>query len=490
MNITCCMKADETTIMDKTGKIGRKVAEGWVEIEECFSFPVVVRTYLDKQTKQEKMFVSYPQRKTKKGYEDIIAPKDYEVRKAVEECVLSEVANCITKSVRTTSITNVGINLLKSEDNPSLRGIASVTIAGGFVLNGILIRKEKDGLRVLMPQYMTDGVWHDYVSASNNIIKTDIEQEVLHVYKKEMRKNADTPVERFMAMYEERNAQGMFEALKQADLTIGDAFFVNDELSSQKVSFSNDEYNISFQFDNGKDAEEKFTQRISAVITHGEKHSKMTFTKLSAEDEAQAQENYKMAFALWKQSTNQSEVIPKETKQEVLSEQNEPEKENGLQSSAGNAEETYSIKEFWEAYQSGDAQKMMQILATFKMKPQEAIFTKNGNAVKIHSAEYQEGDYTVQLRFVNEWNPVQVIPPEKPVSQEISAYLYEKNQICGIVPLKKLKSKSLKNTAKNYEQLKAEWMKLIHVEAIEFPQSTPDVNVRTYAPPAMSAPRR
>ena len=67
MNITCRMKADETTIMDKTGRIGRKVAEGWVEIEECFSFPVVVRTYLDKQTKQEKMFVSYPQRKTKKG---------------------------------------------------------------------------------------------------------------------------------------------------------------------------------------------------------------------------------------------------------------------------------------------------------------------------------------------------------------------------------------------------------------------------------------
>lgn len=482
MNITCRMKADETTIMDKTGKIGRKVAEGWVEIEECFSFPVVVRTYLDKQTNQERMFVSYPQRKTKKGYEDIIAPKDFEIRKAIEECVLSEVANCITKSVRTTSITDVKINLLKSEENPSLRGIASATIAGGLVLNGILIRKEKDGLKVQMPQYMTDGVWHDYVSASNTIIRTDIEQEILHAYKKEMRKSADTPIERFMAMYEERNAQGMLEVLKQADLTIGDALFVNDELGSQKVSFSDDEYDITFQFDNGKDAEERFTQRISAVIKHGEKQNKMTFTKLSAEDEVQARENYKMAFALWKQSTNQREVIPKETIPEVISEQEEPQKQTETQ--------TYSMKEFWSAYQSGDAQKMMQILAAFKLKPQEAVFTKNGNAVKIHSAEYQEGDYKVELRFVNKWDPIQVSPPEKPISQEIAAYLYEKNQICGIVSLKELKSKSLKNTAKNYEQLKAEWMKLIHVETIEFPKNAPDVNVRTYAPPAMSAPRR
>lgn len=51
MKITCNMKADEATIMDKEGKVGRKVAEGWVEIEDCFRFPVIVRTYQYKETK-------------------------------------------------------------------------------------------------------------------------------------------------------------------------------------------------------------------------------------------------------------------------------------------------------------------------------------------------------------------------------------------------------------------------------------------------------
>lgn len=361
MKITCNMKAYEAAIMDKQGKVGRKVAEGWVEIEECFRFPVVVRTYQDKETKQEKMFLSYPQRKTKNGYEDIVAPTNYQVRKEIEDCVLTEVKNCITKSVRTTPVTNVTVRILPAEENSSVLGIASATLAGGIVLNGITIRKDREGLRVLMPQYMSDGLWHDYVSASNNIIKADIEQEVVHAYRNELQKNAAVQIE--------------------------------------------------------------------------------------------------------------------------------PEKKSELKSPAENAEKTYSVKDFLEAYQSANVQKMMQILTTFKLKPQEAIFTNNGNAVKNHSAEYREGDYTVQVRFVNEWNPVQVTPPEKPVCQEISVYLYEKNQIRGITSLKKLKSKSLKNTAKNYEQLKAEWMKLIHVQAIEFPSNMPAVNERTYAPPEMQSPR-
>ena len=46
-----------------------------------------------------------------------------------------------------------------------------------------------------MPQYMSDGLWHDYVSASNNIIKADIEQEVVHAYRNELQKNAAVQIE-------------------------------------------------------------------------------------------------------------------------------------------------------------------------------------------------------------------------------------------------------------------------------------------------------
>lgn len=194
MKVTCNMRAYEAAIMEQ-GKTGRKVAEGWVEIEDCFRFPIVVRTYQDKETKQEKMFLSYPQRKTKNGYEDIVAPTDYKVRKEIETCVLTEVKNCITKCVRTTPVTNVTVKLLPQEADSSVCGIASVTLAEGIALNGITIREDKEGLRVQMPQYMSDGVWHEYAAPSNNIIRTEIEHEVEYAYRKELQKNPAVQIE-------------------------------------------------------------------------------------------------------------------------------------------------------------------------------------------------------------------------------------------------------------------------------------------------------
>ena len=487
MKITCNMKADEATIMDKEGKVGRKVAEGWVEIEDCFRFPVIVRTYQDKETKKEKMFLSYPQRKTKNGYEDIVAPTDYQIRKEIEDCVLSEVTNCITKSVRTTPVTNVTVKLLQSEENSSIRGIASATLAGGIVLNGITIRKDKEGLRVQMPQYMADGVWHDYVSASNAVIRTDIEQEVLHIYKKEKQKSVSTPVERFIAMYEERNPEGMLDALKHADLMIGNAVFADGRLCDQTVHFSDEEYKILFHFESSKGQEQKFIQRIRAIIEHGDKRTKMTFTNLVAENEEDADKNYKLALDLWKYSTNQNEIKPQEIEpQEIEAQEIEAQKTESMEAETKESEKAYSVEQFLEAYKKGDSQEMLQIASTFEMKPQDAIFTTNGNAIKVHSAQYQENAYKVELRFSNEWDPMQVTPPERAIHQNISVCLYKDNQIFGICNLKDLKSKSLKNTEKNYQLLKEEWMKLIHVKAIEFPEK---MQTLVKEKPALSAPR-
>lgn len=492
MKITCNMKADETTIMDKEGKVGRKVAEGWVEIEDCFRFPVIVRTYQDKETKKEKMFLSYPQRKTRNGYEDIIAPTDYQIRKEIEECVLSEVTNCITKSVSTTPITDVKVKLSQSDDNPSLRGVASATLAGGIVLNGITIRKDKDGLKVQMPQYMSDGVWHDYVSATNVIIRADIEQEVLHAYKKEKRKNIVTPVERFVAMYEERNPEGMLESLKQADLKIENAVFKDGKLCDQTVHFSDEEYKILFHFETINEEKQKFVQRIRAVMEHGNKRTKMTFTNLVAQNEEDANKNYKLALDLWKYSTNQKDIKPHEMipDEEKTQEMNKKETTPDLaKTDAKESEKTYTMEQLLEAYKTGNSQEMLKILSTFEMRLQEAIFTTNGNAIKVQSAEYQENDYKVELRFSNEWNPIQVVQPEQALHQSISAYLYQNNQIFGICKLKDLKSKSLKNMEKNYEELKEEWMNLLHVETIEFPGKKQTMNAAPDVKPVLSAPR-
>ena len=43
-----------------------EIASGWVELEDCIKFPVRVRKYMDKEEQKEKMFVSYPQRKSGK----------------------------------------------------------------------------------------------------------------------------------------------------------------------------------------------------------------------------------------------------------------------------------------------------------------------------------------------------------------------------------------------------------------------------------------
>lgn len=66
MDINVTLKVDNEAMMSKSKK-SRTVATGWVEVMNCIKFPVFVRTYLDKETQEEKAFVSMPQRKVQKA---------------------------------------------------------------------------------------------------------------------------------------------------------------------------------------------------------------------------------------------------------------------------------------------------------------------------------------------------------------------------------------------------------------------------------------
>ena len=79
MKIETQIKLHSEDAMQKTGI----VASGWVEIGDCIKFPVRVMKYTDKTSGEEKSFVSYPQRKTKDGYEVIVFPHDKEARKEI-----------------------------------------------------------------------------------------------------------------------------------------------------------------------------------------------------------------------------------------------------------------------------------------------------------------------------------------------------------------------------------------------------------------------
>lgn len=111
MDIDVTLKVDNEAMMSKSKK-SRTVATGWVEVMNCIKFPVFVRTYLDKETQEEKAFVSMPQRKGTKGYTNIISFEDKKIREEVEEAVLRNVLKQAVKAFDVIPIKDTKITLL------------------------------------------------------------------------------------------------------------------------------------------------------------------------------------------------------------------------------------------------------------------------------------------------------------------------------------------------------------------------------------------
>ena len=188
MDIDVTMKIDRDAMMSKSEK-SRTIAKGWVEVENCIKFPVFVRTYIDKETQEEKMFVSMPQRKGVKGYSNIISFENKETREEIEDVVLKTVLKQAFKSFEKVSILETKITLLPEDTKNrqvKIKGIASIKLEGGIRIQSILIKEGKNGLFVEMPQYFSEGSYHDTVYGTSEAMRDELSGKILEAYKKQM----------------------------------------------------------------------------------------------------------------------------------------------------------------------------------------------------------------------------------------------------------------------------------------------------------------
>ena len=188
MDIDVTMKIDRDAMMSKSEK-SRTIAKGWVEVENCIKFPVFVRTYMDKETQEEKMFVSMPQRKGAKGYSSIISFENKEVREEIEDVVLKTVLKQGLKSFEKVSILETQITLLPEDTKNrqvKIKGIASIKLESGIRIQSILIKEGKNGLFVEMPQYFSEGSYHDTVYGTSEAMRDELSGKILEAYKKQM----------------------------------------------------------------------------------------------------------------------------------------------------------------------------------------------------------------------------------------------------------------------------------------------------------------
>mgnify|MGYP001138779523 FL=1 len=188
MDIDVTLKIDRDAMMSKSEK-SRTIAKGWVEVENCIKFPVFVRTYIDKETQEEKMFVSMPQRKGAKGYSSIISFENKEVREEIEDVVLKTVLKQGLKSFEKVSILETQITLLPEDTKNrqvKIKGIASIKLESGIRIQSILIKEGKNGLFVEMPQYFSEGSYHDTVYGTSEAMRDELSGKILEAYKKQM----------------------------------------------------------------------------------------------------------------------------------------------------------------------------------------------------------------------------------------------------------------------------------------------------------------
>lgn len=214
MKIDANIRVEEKAFADSTIS---QVASGWVELEDCIKFPVKVRKYTDKQDKTEKLFVSYPQRKTQDGYAPVVYP-DRETRNEIEEYVLEEVKKQIVKGINAPPVTEVEIMLpdrKKWNLSENVTALASMKIAG-VKITGIMVKEGRNGLFVQMPQHRADGEYKDTVYGTSSFVQTTIKTAILEAYEEKIRRSEPEPP----AVAEEKTAvpeSGTQEMSRQGD---------------------------------------------------------------------------------------------------------------------------------------------------------------------------------------------------------------------------------------------------------------------------------
>ena len=159
-----------------------EIASGWVEVEDAIKFPVKVRKYTDKNG-EEKLFVSYPQRKNGEEWEGVLYPTK-EMREEIDTEILNQMKNTLMKGIATPQIDEVRVNLINEtkQGNVNVKAVASIKMCG-FYINGITVKESKKGLFVNMPQYKDgDNSYHDMVYGTTKFAQTAIFNKVLEEY--------------------------------------------------------------------------------------------------------------------------------------------------------------------------------------------------------------------------------------------------------------------------------------------------------------------
>ena len=163
------------------------VANGWVEIEGAIKFPVQVL-----KTKENKMFVKFPtKRNGDDSFSNVVFPVDKDVRKNIEEKVMSEVHNQINKSFNHPEITKVNVTLLPDAEpgrSVIVRGYADVEICG-IKIHGFAIKENEKGFFVQMPQYRdSHGQYQDTFYATNKVMRIDLINSILEEYENSLKR--------------------------------------------------------------------------------------------------------------------------------------------------------------------------------------------------------------------------------------------------------------------------------------------------------------
>lgn len=331
MDINVNIKVDEEQVMNPQKK---DVASGWVEIENCLKFPVKVRKYITDEG-EEKMFVTYPQRKNGEKYEGIVYPHDKEVRKEIEEKVLREVGAMVVKGISLPTVESVRVSLVKQKrvSSVSLCGLATIKIAG-MTINGISIKEGQNGLFVQMPQYKSGGEYRDTVYGTNKEIHTLIKNKVLEAYhelmeqreKTEQKLDTEMAINGLIQAFQEKSTEKIMDIIKESEQKIEVAKFTKngnvvslqaavmyDEDRMADVSFHN-YWNPLQQTPPTEPLEQKIVARI---WEDGNIKGVVSLVERKSNNLKNAEKNYNEVLSIWKNLTGQEKIeIPREQQKE------------------------------------------------------------------------------------------------------------------------------------------------------------------------------
>lgn len=164
-------------------------AFGAVIVDRCMKFYVQVRKYQDGKGEQ-KSFLSFPRRKGKNGWEDVVCP-DRELREEITAAVGEAIKKEMQRDLQlpepeVINVTPVDPAGYPREARARICGLATVRVCG-LTVKGITVKQGERTLFIDMPQYQNgERKYRDIVYGTSRAMQKKITQSVLDAYQKRM----------------------------------------------------------------------------------------------------------------------------------------------------------------------------------------------------------------------------------------------------------------------------------------------------------------